>query len=163
KEQQDFMDKEVPSGKPVTIAFSVVGLVFSILLLLSGILLLGNKSMGRTLGIMGAILLILLTLADTVYTFVFLVPAMNKWEQQQANVQKAPGAPGAALTGAGTQICVGAIKLGYAATVIAVLMSGASKQFFSGSTASDVDELDRPRDEFDEYDRRDDYDRPGDR
>jgi hypothetical protein len=90
KDQQEFMRKEIPAQKAVTIALAVLQLGYSLLLLVSGIMLLSGKPLGRTLAIVAVALMALTTLANIAFGAMFVVPATSKWEQQQAKVQVQP-------------------------------------------------------------------------
>jgi hypothetical protein len=162
KDQQEFMRKEIPAQKPALIAFAVVQLTYSLLLLVSGIALLSNKSMGRMLAIVAAVLMAATTLGNIVFTAAFVIPATSKWEKQQANIPQQAPQPGAALSGAGSLVCSALIGFGYPAIVLIVLMGGPARQFFSGRPVlGRNDEFDDRSDDYD--DQRDDDDRYRDR
>ncbi len=166
KDQQEFMRNEIPAQKPIMIAFGVLQLTYSLLLLVSGIFLLSNKPMGRMLAMAAVGLMVITTLGNIVFTAAFIIPATSKWEKQQANVGPQAQPATAAISGVGGIACSALIGFGYPAVVLIVLMSGPSRKFFSGRPASSDkdDDFDHPRDDFDDDRRRNDFDdRPDDR
>ncbi len=163
KDQQDFMRKEIPAQKPLMIVFAVLQLSYSLLLLISGIALLGGKPIGRKLGIAAAVLMAVTTLASVAFNAAFVIPATSKWEkqQQQANPQGPPQL-GASIGGAAGIACSGVIGLSYSAIALIVLLSRPAKEYFAGGPGADAgadnnpDDFDRPdgrfrpRDDFDD-------------
>jgi hypothetical protein len=148
------------------IVSAILTLGYSLLLLISGIALLGGKPIGRKLGIAAAMLMALTTLGTIAFSAAFVMPATSKWErqQQQANPQ-GPPQTGGAIGGVFGLACSGLIGFGYPAIALVVLLSRSSREYFAGGSSSDgfpednLDDFDRPEDRFR---RRDDYDRPAD-
>jgi hypothetical protein len=163
EKQQAFMQKEVPSYKPVQIILAVSFVVYGLCLVVAAFGLFFTMSFGRYLSIIASAVMILLTLIHLVHAVVLVVPAANKFVQQE---QQGPAQARQAGFAAGSAASLGfdfLLGVGYPVVVIAVLLTPGVRQSFAGHRSRGDD---REPDEFDDYNSRneDDFeDQPDDR
>ena len=167
-EQQKFMEQEAPGYQVMQYVGATVSILFALGLILSAVLLLSGKPLGRTLCIAVCACFAIWTLAHAVYQVAVVMPASKKFLDQQ--MQKMGGTPAPkglfeASTGVGIAINV-FIGVGYPILATALLLSpGARKALSSRSVPEDFEDR---RDDDDEIDDRfragdDEFDRPDDR
>lgn len=165
-EQQAFLQKELPRINLVRGLTYGAGTVGSLLLLVSGILLLLRVGLGKWVCVAGATLVLISMLAEVGYTSVFVYPATQKFAETQKREGKAPpaGAGTGSVLGQFLQPC-GALLLGggYSLLAIAVMLGSPASAFGIPTRRRREDEHGDNQYGLDD-DRRDDFDdRPDDR
>jgi uncharacterized membrane protein len=164
-EKSDVLEKEVPHMAIANFVIYAIGALGSLLMFVSGILLLMMRNSGRQLCIVGSVLLLITFTADMLYSAVFVYPPTKKFEEKKQregkeSQQDSGMGPGvSALVGPCAGLAVGG---GYALLAIAVMLSGVTRDAFAA--AARERDSDRPGDDYSAYDRPpDDFDnRPND-
>jgi hypothetical protein len=160
-EEQEFVEKEVSHSNIANFVMYAIGTLASLLLFVSGILLLMMRNSGRWICILGAGLLLTSAAADMLYSTVFVYPAVQKYQDKQRREGKlAPDTTGPEISALGQPGAFLVLGGGYAILAIAVMLSGPTRDAFaaaSGRRARD-DDFDRPPDDYDAYDQRRDFD-----
>jgi hypothetical protein len=160
EEQDRFRQKEVAGWKPVQIVVIVIAMAFSIALMVSGIGLILGQAWGRWMCIAACALMMVVGLGNAVWRAAVVLPAQQRFADQQIKAGKAPSNQGGMMAAGG----IGAVLLdilwsmGYPALAIGLLMTGGVRRYFSAPRRVDTydDEFDDRRD--DDHDRRrDDY------
>src|SRR5262245_28368700 len=160
KKRQQEQEAAVPNMKSFQMANQIVNVIGSIMMVTAAIGLLMKQSWGRSLCIIAAVFVIVVTLAHTVYQAGVVVPAIAKMQEEQ--MKKNPGAP---ALGQGffqnlgyLGVAMGAIVIaGYPLVAIVLMMPPPVRRFYSTSALARRpydDDFDRE----DDHDRRDDYD-----
>jgi len=107
-----FVAKRAPAFKVVEISRASLLLVLCTIVIIAGIALFSVKGWARWLAVIGGTCIILLQVGYTVYTFGFVLPARELWQQQQEEQLKGSGGPFAPPRGASSQ---SGYKAGYEA------------------------------------------------
>lgn len=159
-EEQEFVQKEVSHFYVANFVMYGIGTVASLLLFISGIVLLTMRNSGRWICILGAVLLLTNAVSDMVYSAAFVYPATQKFQEKQRREGKSPDDDAAvsALIAPGAFLVLGG---GYAILAIAVMLSGATRVAYAAAARagrSHDDEFDRPPEDYDAYDQRRDFD-----
>jgi hypothetical protein len=92
---QQEMQERIPYFKATTISVTVVDLILSILMIVSGVGLIRMRMWGRTVANGYAILSIIYRLGYTVYYAIVMLPIMNDIMEKQVAKTGGPGAPAA--------------------------------------------------------------------
>ncbi len=164
-EQQAFLQKELPRLNLIRGLTYGIGTVGSLLLLISGVLLLLRVGLGKWVCIAGAALVFIGTLSEVAYTSLFVYPATQKFAEKRKLEGKAPpaGAGTGSVLGQFMQPC-GSLLVGggYSLFAIAVMLTSPASAFGIPVRRRRDDEY---TDRFDDDDdRRDDFDEhPDDR
>lgn len=161
-EQEKFMEQEAPGYQAMRYAGATVSILFALGLILSAILLLGGKPLGRTICLAVCALFAIWTIGNTIYQIAVTMPASKKFfDKQMAQIKGTPPPKGLfeASTGVGIAISV-FIGVGYPILATALLLTPGARRALSSTAATDFD--DRYNDDFDQSDdrfrQRDDYD-----
>jgi hypothetical protein len=147
------MPKEAPNLKTVSLISNVISMLASLILLVSGFMLIFAKPTGRLLCLLGATLLIASVVVEVGYHMVVLRPAAQKFDDQFEQKAKANGHATPFLTIAAVFLIADAVAIllgaGYPLFAIAVMMMPGVREALASSRPSD-DDFDRPRDDFDD-------------
>jgi hypothetical protein len=173
EEMFDFMEKELPGYTAYTIATTVIGLLLSIVLIVSGIGLLGMRRWARWLCIFFSVAVVIIAIGGLVFTIGYVQPAMERWQHhvQEAAGRNARGgmAPGSFSTSpmvnSFSSILGALIEIAYAVGLLVVMFLPTVSAAFAGRPIRrQADEAyDDDEDDQDDYDdrRRPGRDRPG--
>jgi hypothetical protein len=138
------LDREVAQAVPGYRAYQIgqplVGLLLSVLLLVSGIGLLNMQRWARTLAILWAVLMILLEVGSTAFHLLIVSPAMTR---ALRNVPLGPGIPDASVIVGITNVVmvVFAILLSaYALILLLMMLRQTVRAAFAGVPAADTHE-----------------------
>lgn len=164
KRQQAQLDREVPNMKTIGLIFNAANVLGSMVMVAAAIGLLMKQSWGRMLCILGAALMILITLGNTIYQATSVLPVTLRLQEQQMRQQNPGAAPPKGFfqgVGYGTLIFMTLFLAGYPLIALILMMTGPVRDFYSGGARdrSHEDELEAGwGDEPDRGRRRDDYD-----
>lgn len=165
KEQEDFIAKEVPGYKAMQIGVIVIAMLFAIGLLISSIGLFMGQSWGRWMCILVCLFMMLVGVGNAVWRVAMVLPAQQKFMDQQVAAGKMPGNQGAFNVGRFGAVGADLLwSVGYPILAIGLLMTPAVRDYFSNKGRREDDDFDRRGDYDDDYDDRprrrrdDDYD-----
>jgi hypothetical protein len=145
-ELEAFLQKELPQRSAVNLAIGIVQTVGSLTLLVSGILLLMGRPMGRTLCFAAAGLLLISGAADVAYSVSFEYPATVKFDQVKAQELKAKNLPPEESQKSDSLLfmigIVALFSIGYPLLAAGVMITGPVREYYRPNPAQD-DELNR--------------------
>jgi hypothetical protein len=150
------MFQSIPGYIPFLIVSLILGLLVSILLIISGVGLLRMQNWARVVCLVYAIYTLLSTIGGTVYTLTVVNPATDAWERDYARRTGTPIASNPAVKQA-TTIGTSCFGMAYPIALLIVLNLPHVRAAFAGSPTR------RPRDEDDEFPDTDDRFRDRDR
>lgn len=162
EKQQKFMEQEAPGFKIMQYVGAAAGILFSLGLIASAILLFGGKPLGRTVCIAVCALFAVWTLINCGYQLGVAMPASKKFfDQEMQQMKGAPPPKGLFEVSSGIGIVFALlIGVGYPILATALLMTPGARKALSGGSASANGNP--PEDNADDYDRPDGRFRPRD-
>lgn len=152
EKQQAFIEKEVPHLISYQVTSNIAMLLASIALLISAIGLFALKSWSRLFCILGAGLMLLVTIGDVVYQMAFVLPACRKFDEKHPKIAKQPGDVDSTTVNGIRVGCLGFIGIGYPLLAMAVMMTSNVRHVYTG------DHRDEEEQRYDRYQDDDDYD-----
>lgn len=162
--QEEFIAKEVKHEMVLTLIVNIGSLIASLILLVSGFMLLTGHSSGWLAAILGLLILLGCTTVEVINNVVFVMPAAKKFDVQEEQAERKKADEISSTSALMINIALkSAIGIAYPILALILLMTGPVRAFYAQRTS---DEHDRYQDD-DEYDRprrrrydEDDYDRP---
>jgi hypothetical protein len=145
-ESEAYLQKELPRRSIINLGIGIVLVIASLLLSVSGVLLLMNRPFGRTLCLAAAAIMLIGGLADAGYGIGVERPATEKFDRLKAQELKAKNQPPVDVTETeGLWVAIGVkafLCIGYPVLAIAVMMTGLVRNYYR-RTPNVEDELDR--------------------
>jgi hypothetical protein len=151
-ELTSYIIQHVPNYKSFLIAGIIVGLLRAVLLIGSGIGLLGMKPYGRMLAFVYIVIALIGTTADAAFSFTQVIPATEQWEKERNEAIKASGrTPPPSMTAITSTVGGGmgvACGLAYPIILLVIMLLPSVRDAFAGRAAPSAepeDELDADR------------------